>query len=161
MTRRFGRAPRGVRLIDKVPHGRWHTTTFTAGLRCNGIIAPLLLDGPMNREAFIVYTRDILAPCLRPGDIVVLDNLSVHKSPIIERLITAVGATLRFLPPYSPDLNPIEQLFSKFKSILRSAAKRTLYELWDAAADALQEFSPFECSNYFANSGYVIHYRNS
>jgi transposase len=157
MTRRFGRSLKGERLVDKVPHGHWKTTTFIAALRSNGVCAPFLLDSPMDGDCFLVYVEQILCPSLRPGDIVILDNLRLHKAPRIEQLIHAVGAQIKFLPPYSPDLNPIEQLFAKFKQLLRSAAKRTLIELWDHISNIIcSAFSARECSNYFTNSGYTV-----
>lgn len=157
MTRRFGRSPKGKRLVDKIPHGHWKTTTFIAALRLSGVSAPFLLDSAMDGDCFLLYVDKILCPTLRPGDIVILDNLRTLKAPRVEQLIHAVGATIRFLPPYSPDLNPIEQLFAKFKHLLRSAKKRTLAELWDYISDIIfNAFSPAECSNYFANSGYTV-----
>lgn len=157
MTRRFGRSLKGQRLVDKVPHGHYKTTTFIAALRSDCVCAPFLLDSPMDGDCFLVYVEQILCPALRPGDIVILDNLRLHKAPSIEKLIRAAGATIKFLPPYSPDLNPIEQLFAKFKQLLRSAGKRTLKELWDYISDIICEaFSATECSNYFRNSGYTV-----
>jgi len=154
MARRYGRAPQGQRLVSKVPHGHWKTTTFIGALRCTGLTAPFVLDGATDSEAFCCYIREILVPSLHQGDIVVLDNLSSHKHPEVDALITAAGATLIFLPPYSPDFNPIEQLFAKLKSLLRAAAKRTINELWDFLGSILSYFSTQECRNYFANCGY-------
>ena len=154
MVRRYGRCPVGERLVDKAPWGHWKTTTFVGGLRASGMTAPLVLDGPMNAEAFLAYVEQILVPSLKPGDIVIMDNLSSHKSPAVEAAIRAAGATLRYLPPYSPDLNPIEQAFSKLKAHLRKAAARTVETLWATIASLLPTFTPTECSNFFANSGY-------
>lgn len=154
MTRRYGRAPRGVRLVGRVPHGHWKTTTLIAGLRFDRLVAPMLLDGAMDGEAFSFYVEQILAPELRDGDIVVLDNLSVHRDPSAEKLVRNAGARLLFLPPYSPDMNPIEQVFAKLKALTRAAEKRTVNELWDYIATALKRFPPRECKNFFANCGY-------
>ncbi len=154
MTRRHGRAPRGQRLRSSVPHGHWKTTTFVGGLRLSGMTAPMVLDGPMTGDWFVAYVEQILVPTLRPGDIVILDNLPAHKNPAARRAIEAVGAELRFLPPYSPDLNPIENAFSKLKANLRKAAARTVDHLWSAIADAIDAFTPAECNNYFAAAGY-------
>lgn len=154
MARRYGRSPRGQRLDAAVPHGHWHTTTFVAALRQDGLTAPCVFDGPMNADCFRAYVEQCLAPTLRPGDIVVLDNLSSHKVAGIREAIEATGASLLYLPPYSPDLNPIEQAFAKFKSILRKAAARTLDTLIAAIALALAAFTQDECANYIANSGY-------
>ena len=155
MTRRYGRCPKGERLVDKTPWGHWKTTTFVGALRASGMTAPLVLDGPMNGDIFLAYVEQILVPTLRPGDIVIMDNLSSHKSPAVEAAIAAAGATLRYLPPYSPDLNPIEQAFSKLKAHLRKAATRTLEALWSTIASLLPSFTPKECRNFFANSGYA------
>lgn len=154
MARRYGRSPRGERLDAAVPHGHWQTTTFVAALRRDGIAAPCVFDGPMNADCFRAYVEQCLAPTLGAGDIVVLDNPSSHKVTGIRETIEATGATLLYLPPYSPDLNPIEQAFAKLKSILRKTAARTLDTLISAIADALTAFSPLECANYLANSGY-------
>ena len=154
MARLYGRAQRGRRCVAAIPHGHWHTTTFTGALRLCGMTAPMMLDGAMNGEAFQAYVQRVLVPTLAPGDIVVMDNIAVHKNPAIRAAIAAVGAELRYLPAYSPDLNPIENAFAKLKAALRKAAARTRDELWDAIADALPSFSPDECSNYFAASGY-------
>ncbi len=154
MARRHGRAPRGQRLRSSVPHGHWKTTTFVGGLRLSGMTAPMVLDGPMTGDWFGAYVEQILVPTLRPGDIVILDNLPAHKNATARRAIEAVGAELRFLPPYSPDLNPIENAFSKLKANLRKAAARTVDQLWSAIADAIDTFNPAECKNYFANAGY-------
>ena len=149
MTRRYGRSPRGQRVVDAVPHGHWLTTTFVAGLRESGVIAPLVVDGPMKGEIFRAYVEQMLAPALSRGDVVVLDNLTAHK--VAGR---AVGASLLYLPPYSPDLNPIEQLFSKLKALLRKAGARTKEALWATIGELLDAFSSGECRNYLRNCGY-------
>jgi len=154
MTRRRGRSQRGERCRASVPHGHWKMTTFTAGLRLNGMTAPLVLDGPMDGECFLAYVEQILAPTLRPGDVVVMDNLPAHRVNGVRGAIERAGAKLRFLPPYSPDFNPIEQAFSKLKAQLRKVAARTLDDLWNAIAASLTTFTPQECKNYFVNSGY-------
>ena len=154
MARRHGRAPRGERLRLGVPHGHWRTTTFVAGLRADGLVAPFVLDGPINREAFEVYVERVLLPDLRPGDVVVMDNLSSHKGPRVQQMIQAKGARLLFLPPYSPDFNPIEKVFAKLKALLRKAAERTVEGLWTTIGTLLNAFTPAECANYFAASGY-------
>ena len=153
MARRFGRAPRGQRLRMAVPHGHWKTTTFVAGLRLTGMVAPFVLDGPINRQAFEVYVERVLAPELSPGDVVVMDNLSSHKGARTRELIEAAGASLLYLPPYSPDFNPIENAFAKLKALLRKAAERTVAGLWDAIGRLLDLFTPSECANYFAAAG--------
>lgn len=155
MARVRGRAPRGQRCVAAIPHGHWKTTTFTGALRLNGMTAPMVLDGPMNGAAFKAYVGQVLAPTLKPGDIVVMDNLSAHKHADIREIIEAAGATLLYLPPYSPDFNPIENAFAKLKAILRKAAARTLEDLWDVIGRALDAFSPEECANYFAAAGYA------
>jgi transposase len=155
MTRVRGRAPRGERCIASVPNGHWKTTTFIAALRVNEITAPMVLDGPMDGEAFLVYVREFLCPTLRPGDIVIADNLPSHKVQGVREAIEAKGATLRYLPPYSPDLNPIEMLFSKLKALLKKAAHRTVDALWNEIGKLLDTFSPTECANYFKAAGYV------
>ncbi len=154
MARRFGRAPRGQRLRIGIPHGHWKTTTFVAGLRRTGMVAPFVLDGPINRQAFEVYVERVLAPELRPGDVVVMDNLSSHKGARTRELIEAAGAILLYLPPYSPDFNPIENAFAKLKALLRKAAERTVEGLWDAIGRLMDLFTPSECANYFAAAGY-------
>ena len=154
MVRTRGRCRRGLRLIGKSPWGHWKTTTFTAGLRCDGLVAPWVLDGPMNGEAFLVYVEKVLAPCLSQGDIVVIDNLSAHKVEGVRAKIDAKGAMLIYLPPYSPDLNPIEIAFAKVKALLRKAAARTRDSLWDAIGQVLNAFTPDECANYLAHAGY-------
>ena len=154
MARRHGRARKGQRLRAGVPHGHWKTTTFVAGLRNTGMVAPMVLDGPINRDAFTAYVEQILVPDLRPGDIVIMDNLSSHKAPAIRDAIEAAGAELRFLPPYSPDFNPIEKAFSKLKAHLRKAAERTIHGLWNAIGRILELYLPQECANYFRACGY-------
>jgi transposase len=155
MTRHYGRAPRGQRCIASAPHGHWETTTFVAGLRHQQLTAPLVADGPMDGEMFLAYVRQFLCPTLRPGDIVILDNLSSHKVAGVKQAIAAAGATLIYLPPYSPDLNPIEKLFAKLKALLRKAAKRSVEALWNEIGELLNTLSSTECANYFASSGYV------
>jgi transposase len=155
MVRTHGRCRRGLRLIGKAPFGHWKTTTFTAGLRCDGIVAPWVLDGPMNGEAFLLYVQEVLAPSLSPGDIVVIDNLSAHRVAGVRAAIEAHGATLLYLPPYSPDLNPIELAFAKFKTLLRKTAARTRDSLWDAIGNVLDAFTPDECANYLGHAGYA------
>jgi transposase len=155
MVRTHGRCRRGQRLIGKAPWGHWKTTTFTAGLRCDGIVAPWVLDGPMNGEAFLVYVEKVLAPTLSQGDIVVLDNLPAHKVDGVQDRIEACGAILLHLPAYSPDLNPIEMAFAKLKTLLRKAAARTRDALWDAIAQVLDAFTPDECASYLAHAGYA------
>jgi transposase len=150
-----GWAPRGMRLVSKVPHGHWNTTTFLAALRCDRIDAPWLLEGPIDGKSFATYVEKILLPTLRPGDIVIMDNLGSHKSKIIRRLIRSVGARLLFLPKYSPDLNPIEQVFAKLKHLLRKAAARTIETVCAAIGVLLGTFKKNECANYFKNSGYA------
>ena len=154
MARLYGRAPRGQRCRAPIPHGHWQTTTFTGALRCGGLTAPMVLDGPMNGAAFLAYVERVLAPVLLPGDIVVMDNLPAHKPAAVRAAIEAAGARLLYLPPYSPDFNPIEMAFAKLKALLRKAAARTMDELWDAIATALDAFTPDECRNYFATAGY-------
>ena len=155
MVRTHGRCRRGQRLIGKAPAGHWKTTTFTAGLLCDGLVAPFVLEGPMNGEAFLIYVETMLAPSLSQGDIVVIDNLSAHKVAGVRAAIEARGAILLYLPPYSPDLNPIEMAFAKLKTLLRKAAARTTDSLWDAIADVLAAFTPNECANYLAHAGYA------
>ena len=155
MVRTHGRCRRGQRLIGKAPWGHWKTTTFTAGLRCDGIVAPFVLEGPMNGESFLFYVETVLAPSLSEDDIVVIDNLSAHKVAGVRAAIEARRAILLYLPPYSPDLNPIEMAFAKLKTLLRKAAARTTDSLWDAIADVLNAFTPDECANYLAHAGYA------
>ena len=154
MARRRGRAPRGERLRAGIPHGHWKTTTFVAGLRLTGMVAPFVLDGPINRDAFETYVEKVLVPDLQSDDIVVMDNLSSHKGSRVRELIEAAGASLLYLPPYSPDFNPIENAFAKLKALLRKAAERTVDGLWTAIGRILDLFTPRECANYFAAAGY-------
>lgn len=149
-----GWGQRGARLRAKVPHGRWKTMTFLAALRHDCITAPWLLDGPINGEKFRLYVDKVLAPTLQPGDIVVMDNLGSHKGREVRRAIRSTGAKLFFLPKYSPDLNPIEQAFAKLKHLLRKAAARSFEAVTTAIGKLLDRFTPTECANYFANSGY-------
>jgi transposase len=154
MARLYGRCARGQRLRVGLPHGHWKTTTFVAGLRLSGFTAPMVLDGPMTGPWFAAYVEQILVPTLRPGDVVILDNLPPHKSATVRELVAATGATLRRLPPYSPDFNPIENAFSKLKALLRKAAARTKDALWQTIGELLDQFSPEECANYFRAAGY-------
>jgi transposase len=150
-----GWAPRGQRLITKVPHGRWKTTTFLAALRLNRIDAPWLFEGPIDGESFRTYVERVLMPTLRKGDIVIMDNLGSHKAKAVRQLIHLAGAKLFFLPKYSPDLNPIEQVFAKLKHLLRKAAPRTPETICAAIGEILSAFTPQQCANYFKNSGYA------
>jgi len=154
LARLYGRAPRGQRLVAPVPHGHWMTTTFVAALRHNEITAPCVFNGPMDGASFLTYVEHFLAPALRQGDVVVMDNLASHKVAGVKEAIEQAGATLRYLPAYSPDFNPIEQAFAKLKAALRKAAARTFDALTKAIADALASFTSQECANYLANSGY-------
>jgi transposase len=154
LARRYGRSPLGERLVAAVPHGHWRTTTFVAGLRQSGVIAPLVLDGPMTGPAFRAYVAQSLAPALAPGDVVVLDNLAAHKVDGVRQAIAAAGASLLYLPPYSPDLNPIEQLFAKLKALLRKAAARTRDELWSTIGCLLTTIPPSECARYLQHCNY-------
>ena len=154
LARRYGRSPSDRRLIAAIPHGHWRTTTFIAGLRQTGVIAPLVLDGPMTGFAFRAYVEQFLAPALAPGDVVVLDNLAAHKVDGVRQAITAASAAILYLPPYSPDLNPIEQLFAKLKALLRKTAARTKHELWQAIGRLLARVPPSECANYLSHCGY-------
>ena len=155
MTRLHGRCAKGKRLIGKVPQGHRKTLTFVAGLRCDGIIAPCVFDGPINAESFLAWVIQFLVPDLRPGDIVVMDNLSSHKGKAVRRAIRAAGAKLFFLPPYSPDLNPIEKAFSKLKTLLRKENARTIAQVEECIARLLREIDPAECINYFRQAGYA------
>ena len=150
-----GWSPRGRRLIGRAPHGRWQTQTFLAGLRCEGITAPCVFDGPIDGQKFLAYVEQILAPTLRPGDVVIMDNLGSHKAKAVRKAIRAVGARLLFLPPYSPDLNPIEQAFAKLKHLLRRSQERTTEDTWRRIGALLDNFTPQECRNYFVNAGYA------
>jgi transposase len=154
MARLYGRSPRGQRCRAPIPHGHWKTTTFTGALRLGGLTAPMVLDGPMNAAAFLAYVEQVLVPTLIPGDIVVMDNLPAHKPAHVRRAIEAAGALLLYLPPYSPDFNPIEMAFAKLKATLKKVAARTVAELWLAIAASLSSFTPAECRNYFAAAGY-------
>jgi transposase len=154
MARLYGRSKRGRRCRAPIPHGHWLTTTFTAGLRRTALTAPMTLDGPMNGASFRAYVEQVLAPTLNAGDIAVMDNLPAHKGPAIRAAIEARGARLLLLPPYSPDFNPIENAYAKFKSLLRKAEARSVDSLQAAIADAIQNFEPQECDNYFVAAGY-------
>lgn len=157
MARLRGWAPKGQRCLAAIPHGHWKTVTFVGGLTVDGFIAPMLLDGPMDGEVFRAWCEQMLAPALRPGHIVIMDNLAAHKVDGIRQAIEACGATLLYLPPYSPDLNPIENAFAKLKAHVRKAAARTIEALETAAAKALLTFKPAECANLFAHAGYGRH----
>ena len=154
MARLRGRALRGERCRAAIPHGHWKTTTFTGALRLTGMTAPFVLDGPMNGAAFLAYVEQVLAPTLKPGDVVIMDNLPAHKPVAIREAIERAGARLEFLPPYSPDFNPIENAFAKLKALMRKAAKRTIEELWDTVGSLIDAFTPTECANYFKAAGY-------
>ena len=154
MTSLYGWSPRGERLVDAAPFGHWKTTTFVAGLRTSGLVAPFVIGGAMNGPAFRTYVEQVLAPELCRGDVVVIDNLAAHKVPGVREAIKAVGASVLYLPPYSPDLNPIEQVFAKLKTLLRKAAARTKDALWDAIGRLVDDFEPNECRNYLINTGY-------
>ena len=154
MTRRYGRSSVGTRLVEKNPSGRWQTTTFLGGLRAEGFIAPLTVDGAINGALFKAWVQQQLVPVLKPGDIVVMDNLSSHKVSGVREAIEAAGAELRYLPPYSPDLNPIELAFSKLKKLLRDGAARTVDKLWELCGQILDRFTEAECRNYFQHCGY-------
>jgi transposase len=155
MTRRHGRCAKGRRLVAKVPHGQWRTLTFLAALRCDRIVAPCVIDGPINGQAFRAYVEQGLLPALSPGDVVIMDNLGSHKGKAIRRAIRAKGAKLLFLPKYSPDLNPIEQAFAKLKTLLRKLDARSVEATWKGIGQLLDAFSPDECANYFKNAGYA------
>jgi transposase len=154
MARRYGRAPVGERLLCAVPHGHWKTTTFLAALRLGGLTCPLALDGAVNGDVFVAYVEQVLVPTLRPGDVVVMDNLSSHKRARVRQAIEGAGCQLLYLPPYSPDLNPIEQAFAKLKALLRKRGERTVEGLWTFLGGALDLFTPNECQNYFKHCGY-------
>jgi len=155
MARLRGRCPRGMRLIDHVPYGHWKTITFVAGLRRRAMVAPFVLDGAMNATTFIAYLKQYLVPTLKRGDIVLMDSLPVHKVAAVRAVIEAAGATLRYLPKYSPDLNPIEQAFSKLKAHLRKAGERTIPHLCRRIGTLMATFSPQECTNFFRHAGYA------
>ena len=157
MARLRGRSLKGQRLHATIPWGHWKTTTFVAGLRTTGLTAPMVLDGAMNGAAFKAYVEQVLVPSLTPGDIVIMDNLSSHKVAGVREAIGAAGAFLLYLPPYSPDLNPIELAFSKLKALLRKAAARSVEDLWRVIAELLDEFPPQECLNFFRHAGYGRH----
>ena len=161
MARRYGRARRGARVLGAVPHGHWKTTTVVAALRHDGLSAPCVFDGAINGARFLAYVKQALAPTLRPGDVVVMDNLGAHKVKGVRAAIEAKGAKLLYLPPYSPDLNPIEQAFAKLKALLRSAAARTVDVLWRTIGQLLDAFDPTECTHYLAHAGYVPSNRES
>jgi transposase len=154
MTRLYGRAPRGQRLLAQAPFGHWKTTTFVAALRHDGLTAPMVLDGPMTGQAFLAYVEQVLIPTLEPDDIVVMDNLPAHKIAPVRAAIAKAGAQLFLLPPYSPDMNPIEMVFSKLKTLLRQAPERTVDGLWRRIGALLDQFTPDECANYLRAAGY-------
>jgi transposase len=154
MTRLYGRAPIGRRLRAKAPFGHWQTQTLIAGLRCHGLTAPFVVDAPMNRAIFEAYVETQLAPTLEKGDVVILDNLAAHKSAKAERAVRERGAWILFLPPYSPDLNPIEMAFAKLKTLLRKKAARTIDAIFNAIGEICDLYSPTECQNYFKAAGY-------
>jgi len=155
MTRLRGWAPRGKKLLAKVPQGRWRTLTFLAALRCQRIDAPCVIDGPIDGQTFLAYVEQFLVPTLQPGDIVIIDNLGSHKGNAVRRAIRTAGAKLFFLPPYSPDLNPIEQVFAKLKTLLRKRDPRSVETTWRQIGTLLPAFQPHECANYFRNAGYA------
>jgi transposase len=157
MTRAYGRSPRGERCVASIPYGHWKTTTFTAGLRLGGMVAPMVLDGPMDGNAFIAYVEQVLVLELGKGDIVIMDNLPAHKVSGVRQAIENAGANLLYLPPYSPDLNSIEMTFSKLKALLKKAAVRTINDLWKVIGNLISEFEPNECENYFKAAGYDQH----
>ncbi len=161
MARMRGWSRKGERCKAAIPHGHWKTITFVGGLTLNGFIAPMLIDGPMDGECFRAWIEQMLAPALRPGDIVVMDNLPAHKVAGVREAIEACGAELLYLPPYSPDFNPIENAFAKLKAHVRKAAARTFEALENAAADALRQFDPRHCINFFAHAGYDLDWRES
>lgn len=154
MTRAYGRAPRGQRLVAAVPHGHWKTSTVVAALRCDRISATGVFDGAINGASFLAFVEQVLVPTLTPGDVVIMDNLGSHKVAGVREAIEAAGASLLFLPPYSPDLNPIEMAFAKLKSLLRSRAIRTVDTLWNALGKLVDRFSPAECANFLRHDGY-------
>jgi transposase len=154
MARLYGRSQRGERCIGAVPHGHWKTITFVGGLRLSGMTAPMVIDGAMNGPAFLAWVEQELAPTLSPGDIVVMDNLPAHKLAAVQTAIESRGAELRYLPPYSPDLNPIEMAYSKLKALLMKAAARTVAALWDAIAEGIQHITPQDCIGYLTAAGY-------
>lgn len=155
MTRRYGRAPRSQRLVDAVPHGHWKTTTFVAALRADGLVAPMVIDGAMNGDLFVAYAQQVLVPSLRAGDIVVMDNLASHKRVAAVRAIERAGCTVAYLPPYSPDYNPIEQAFAKIKARLRAAELRTIDRVENFFGTVHDDFTTDECGNYIRHAGYT------
>lgn len=155
MTATHGYAPRGARLIDAAPRGHWHTTTFVGALRAGGMVAPMVLDGALNGAAFVAYVEQVLVPEPRPGDVVIMDNLGSHLVAGVREAIEGAEARLLYLPPYSPDLNPIENAFAKLKGLLRRAAERTVDGLWAAIGRLLDRFEPAECRSYFRHCGYA------
>lgn len=155
MARTHGRGPKGQRVRAKIPHGHWRTLTFLAALRADRIDAPVVLDGPINGHSFLAYVEQFLVPTLAAGDVVILDNLGSHKGQAVRAAIRAAGAKLLFLPSYSPDLNPIEQVFAKLKTLLRKAAERTVEATWQRIGSLLDRFTPQECANYLRNAGYA------
>jgi transposase len=155
MTRIHGWCAIGQRLVDKVPHGHWRTMTFLAALRSDRIEAPCVFDGPINGERFRAYVEQALVPTLKPGDVVIMDNLGSHKGAAVRRALRHAGAKLFFLPPYSPDLNPIEQVFAKLKTLLRKANERSPTATWQRIGQLIDLFNPDECSRYLRNSGYA------
>ena len=157
MARLYGWGPKAERVVSRVPHGHWQTTTFVGALRMTGLTAPLVIDGAMNGELFLAYVQQQLIPTLNPGDIVVMDNLSSHKSAGVRTALEAASCTVMYLPPYSPDLNPIELAFSKLKTLLRKHAERTVESLWNRIGQLVGDFRPQECGNYFRHCGYTAH----
>jgi transposase len=155
MTRSHGRCAKGTRLLAKTPFGKWRTLTFLAALRSDRLDAPCVIDGPINGQSFLAYVEQILVPTLKPGDIVIMDNLGSHKGKAVRKAIRAAAAKLFFLPPYSPDLNPIEQVFAKLKTLLRKADERTVDDTWKRIGQLLDAFSSTECANYLRNAGYA------
>jgi len=155
MARLYGWGPKSERVVSDVPHGRWQATTFVGAIRTSGMTAPMVIDGAMNGDLFLAYVQQQLVPTLHRGDIVVMDNLSSHKKPGVREAISQAGATLAYLPPYSPDLNPIELAFSKLKTLLRKFGERTVQALWDRIGKLVDEFTPAECRNYFRHCGYT------
>jgi transposase len=154
MTRRYGRSPRGQRVVEAVPHGHWKTTTFVAALRSEGLVAPMVIDGAMNGDLFVAYAKQVLVPTLKAGDVVVLDNLSSHKRVAAVQAIEEVGCTVAYLPPYSPDYNPIELAFAKVKARLRAAKLRTIDKVENFFGTVHEAFDPDECRGYIRHSGY-------
>lgn len=156
MTRRYGWGPRSQRVVSDVPFGHWKSLTFVGALKITGLTAPMVLEGAMDGECFLAYVQQFLCPTLARGNIVVMDNLACHKQSGVKAAIEAVGANVFYLPPYSPDLNPIEQAFAKLKTLLRKAAERTIDGLTHRIGQLVDHFTPTECQNYFRNSGYCV-----